>query len=170
MYCKLLSFIYIFDKQNKRKKMKRHTLLLLAIIISATAFAAKGDADKIYKKLKSETDAFSMSFSKDMIDFFDMDIDFNGKEKWITGDFSEGRMLVVKETYSGSDIRKMFQEEGFELIEIDDEAEINSKQGSVNLFVSRNGSKVSEAHFVIENEDKTVLFSVYGAMKVSKQK
>ena len=170
MYCKLLSFIYIFAKQNKRKKMKRHTLLLLAIIISASAFAAKGDADKIYKKLKSETDAFSMSFSKDMIDFFDMDIDFNGKEKWITGDFSEGRMLVVKETYSGSDIRKMFQEEGFELIEIDDEAEINSKQGSVNLFVSRNGSKVSEAHFVIENEDKTVLFSVYGAMKVSKQK
>ena len=77
--------------------MKKYSLIVIALIFSLSVSASKGDSEKIYKKLKSESDAFSMSFSKEMIDFFDMDIDFNGKEKWVSGDFAEGKMMVIKE-------------------------------------------------------------------------
>ncbi len=85
MYCKLLSFIYIFAKQ-KQIDMKIYSLIITALILFST-IAGNGDSEKIYKTLKSETDAFSMSLSKTMIDFFGMDVDFKGTEKWITGDF-----------------------------------------------------------------------------------
>lgn len=149
--------------------MKTYSLII-ALVISISTFASKGDSEKIYKTLKSETDAFSMSLSKSMIDFFDMDIDFNGKEKWITGDFEEGKMLVVKEKFSGSDIQKMFKQEGFELIDIEDDENIEVGDGEVYLYVIRQGNKVSEAHFIIEGEEKVILFSIYGDMKVSEKK
>ena len=152
--------------------MKKYSLIVIALIFSLSVSASKGDSEKIYKKLKSESDAFSMSFSKEMIDFFDMDIDFNGKEKWVSGDFAEGKMMVIKESFSGSDINKMFKQEGFELIDLEDDTEgdVNIENGEVNLYVNRTGNKVSEVHFVIEGEDNVILFSVFGTMKVSNKK
>ena len=167
MYCKLLSFIYIFAKQ-KQIDMKIYSLIITALI-SFSAMAGNGDSEKIYKILKSETDVFSMSLSKTMIDFFDMDVDFKGTEKWITGDFEEGRMMVIKEKFTGSDIQKIFKTEGFELIDLEEDEDINLENGEVHLYVTRKKDKVSEAHFIIEGDEKIVLFSIYGDMKVSEK-
>jgi hypothetical protein len=147
--------------------MKKYSLMIIALVISTSIFASKGDSEKIYKTIKEGTDAFSLSLSKDMIDFFDMDIDFNGKEKWITGDFAEGRMTIIKEDFNCSDIKKMFAHEGFELIDLEDQEKIEIEGDEVYLYVSRIGNNANEAHFIIQGEEKVVLFSIYGDMKVS---
>jgi hypothetical protein len=148
--------------------MKKITLILLTAFISLQLMASiGGGSNKIYEQLKSQNDCFSLSLSKEMIDAFDIDLDLNGKEKWVTGDFKEGRFLVINDYKNGSNVKKMFQKEGYELINLDD-ANVES-DNEIYLLVSRNGKKVSEAHFIVTNDDNTVLLSIYGDMKVEKK-
>jgi hypothetical protein len=107
-----------------------------------------------------------MSLSKNMIDFFDMDLDFNGKEKLITGDFHEGSMLLLEDVTSVESITSIFTSEKYELVE-DVEEEINTEDGEVYLYIKRNGKNISEAHFVFVNdEEKVTVLSVLGDIKV----
>lgn len=146
--------------------MKKIYLLVIAALLTFSAIAIPTDSEKIYQKIKSNNkEAFSMSLSKNMIDFFDMDLDFNGKEKLITGDFHEGKMLVLKEVKSVNDIRSIFEKDNYQLVESDDE-EMHIENGEAFLYIHRNGSKVSEAHFVLSSEDKVTILSVYGDIKV----
>tara|TARA_B100001109_G_C18860913_1_gene473930 strand:- start:1626 stop:2063 length:438 start_codon:yes stop_codon:yes gene_type:complete len=139
--------------------------ILIILLFSANSLlAGNADANKVYNQIEKNYDAFSMSLSKKMIDFFDMDIDFNGKEKLITGDFEKGRMLIVNETTTSLDINHLFEEEGFEWIDFE-EGENDDNQ--VSLWIIRNGKEVKEAHFVVIEDEKIILLSVYGKMKVS---
>lgn len=147
--------------------MKKITSLLLISALSiGIALAGEGN-ENLYTKLKANhTESFSMSLSKDMIDFFDMDLDFNGKEKLITGDFHEGRLLVLKDVQSTTSITSIFNSEKYELIE-DKEEKMNSDNGEVYLYIKRNGKNVSEAHFVVMNDEgKVTVLSVIGNMQV----
>ena len=147
--------------------MKKITSLLLISALSiGIALAGEGN-ENLYTKLKANhTESFSMSLSKDMIDFFDMDLDFNGKEKLITGDFHEGRLLVLKDVQSTTSITSVFNSEKYELIE-DKEEKMNSDNGEVYLYIKRNGKNVSEAHFVVMNDEgKVTVLSVIGNMQV----
>ena len=166
MYCKLPFKIYIFAMHNKTKHMKKLALIICSVLLTFSAMAIQGDSDKIYQKLKSNNkETFSMSLSKNMIDFFDMDLDFNGKEKLITGDFHEGKMLVLEEVKSVATIRSTFESNDYELVE-SDEDEVNIEDGEAYLYINRKGATVSEAHFVIVSEDKVTILSVYGDIKV----
>ena len=147
--------------------MKKITSLILISALSiGIALAGEGN-ENLYTKLKANhTESFSMSLSKDMIDFFDMDLDFNGKEKLITGDFHEGRLLVLKDVQSTTSITSVFNSEKYELIE-DKEEKMNSDNGEVYLYIKRNGKNVSEAHFVVMNDEgKVTVLPVIGNMQV----
>lgn len=130
------------------------------------AMAGEGN-ENLYNKLKANhTESFSMSLSKNMIDFFDMDLDFNGKEKLITGDFHEGKILVFKDVESVQTIVKIFEAEKYEVVE-DKEDKMNADDGEVFLYIKRNGKNISEAHFVIVNDEgKVTVLSVLGDIKV----
>ncbi len=78
-------------------------------------------------------------------------------------------MMVIKEKFTGSDIQKMLKTEGFELINLEEDEDINLEDGEVYLYVTRKKDKVSKAHFIIEGDEKVVLFSIYGDMKVSEK-
>lgn len=150
--------------------MKKILIFLGIISMSFSIIASESSANKIYKKLKAENEnAFSMSFSKNMIDFFDMDIDLNGKEKMITGDFHEGRMLVLKENNDSRSVIQLFKSEHYELVSLEsDDGEENPDEAY--LFVDRKGKKVSEAHFVAINDNSVVVLSVFGDIKVDNKK
>ncbi len=77
--------------------------------------------------------------------------------------------MVIKEKFTGSDIQKMLKTEGFELINLEEDEDINLEDGEVYLYVTRKKDKVSKAHFIIEGDEKVVLFSIYGDMKVSEK-
>lgn len=162
MYCILLSFVYIFAKQNII--MKKINLLLLGIILSFSLLAGNDNSEKIYNELKGNSDSFSMSLSKDMIDFFDLDIDVNGKEKLIKGDFSSGKMMVINEKRSGEKAKDMFIKAGYELIDFEEDQD---DDGEVYLLVSRKGKLIKEAHFVVVEDEKMILLSIFGEMRVS---
>ena len=140
--------------------------MLISALSIGIALAGEGN-ENLYTKLKANhTESFSMSLSKDMIDFFDMDLDFNGKEKLITGDFHEGRLLVLKDVQSTTSITSIFNSEKYELIE-DKEEKMNSDNGEVYLYIKRNGKNVSEAHFFVMNDEgKVTVLPVIGNMQV----
>lgn len=141
--------------------MKKFNLLLIISTLSISMAMAGQGNENLYSKLKSTyTESFSMSLSKDMIDFFDMDLDFNGKEKLITGDFHEGKMIVFKDVPSEKSITSIFNSEKYELVK-DEDDELNA-DGNAYLYIKRNGATVSEAHFVVINEEKVTVLSVYG--------
>lgn len=144
--------------------MKKILLLVLGSSFILMSFAELEGSDKIYRYLEDKHNAFSMSLSKEMTDFFDMDIDFNGKEKWITGDFKKGKLLFSKNFRDSGPIKKMFQEEGYEYINLEDQDDTG--KGKVYLFVRRKGQIALEAHFVIEEDEQLILLSIFGQMKV----
>ncbi|MBL4710161.1 MAG: DUF4252 domain-containing protein [Flavobacteriales bacterium] len=153
--------------------MKKIALILSMIIISSSAFSiASNDSasDKVFKRLKANnTESFSMSLSKSMIDFFDMDLDFNGKEKLITGDFHRGNMMIFKEVKSTNTFLNAFKIEKYELIQNDDiEINLSDDEGDSEayLYVNRKGSNVSEAHFIIVGDESVTVLSVFGDIKV----
>lgn len=156
--------------------MKKIVLILSIITISFSGFAGvtgtsnDSASDKIFKRLKENfSESFSMSFSKNMIDFFDMDLDFNGKEKLVTGDFHKGNMTVFKDVKSIELFLKPFQLEKYELIENDD-INVNTDEdedtNEAYLYVNRKGSNVSEAHFIVVGEESVTVISVFGDIKV----
>jgi len=147
--------------------MKKITSLILITAFSIfIAMAGEGN-ESLYTKLKANhTESFSMSLSKSMIDFFDMDLDFNGKEKLITGDFYEGKLMVLEGVKSVESIVKIFESEKYEII-ADEQGKMTVDDGEVFLYVKRNGASFSEAHFVIVNGDsKVTVLSVLGDIKV----
>jgi hypothetical protein len=147
--------------------MKKIASLILLSTLSIGILMANEGNERLYTKLKANhTESFSMSLSKNMIDFFDMDLDFNGKEKLITGDFHEGSMLLLEDVTSVESITSIFTSEKYELVE-DVEEEINTEDGEVYLYIKRNGKNISEAHFVFVNdEEKVTVLSVLGDIKV----
>ncbi len=152
--------------------MKRISLTIIVLLTSIFTFAGNGGkSDKIYQQLKSDHDCFSMSLSKEMIDAFDIDIDLDGKQKWITGDFLEGRFLVISDIKKGGDVREKFLKEGYEEVNLEEEVdEYSSSNEETYLVIHKSGSTVKEAHFIATTESNTVLLSIYGNMNVKKQK
>lgn len=151
--------------------MKYFGLSMIAALFSIAVLAGNGGkSDKIYNQLKSENDCFSMSLSKEMIDAFDIDLDLNGKQKWVKGDFHEGRFLVISDVKKASDIKKSFLKEGYEEINLEDEVDnFESSNEETYLVINKVGKVVKEAHFIVSTEDSTVLLSIYGNMNVIKQ-
>jgi hypothetical protein len=152
--------------------MKGISLIITVLLISLSSFAGNGGkSDRIYQQLKSDHDCFSMSLSKEMIDAFDIDIDLDGKQKWITGDFLEGRFLVINDVKKGSDVQKTFLKEGYEEVNLDEEVDdFSSSNEETYLMIQKSGTIVKEAHFIVTTDNNTVLLSIYGNMKVNKHK
>ncbi len=152
--------------------MKKISLIICTVFLSLSVFAGNDKVDAIYSKIKGESDAFSISLSKDMIDFFDLDIDVNGKDKLITGDFSKGKMMVLSQSGSGEKAMSLFLKEGYDLIDFEEEYESESgdNDGEVYLLVKRNGKTIKEAHFIVAEDEKLILLSIFGDMQVSDQK
>ena len=164
MYCILLYFCITFTLHLQSITMKKIFLLILSGALTMMSFTDLKGSDKIYRFLEEKYDAFSMSLSKDISDFFDLDVDLNGNEKLITGDFKKGKLLVTSKLNQAKIVNEMFLSEGYESIDIKDKGEID--EGNINLFIMRKGKLISEAHFVVEEEETVILLSVFGNIKV----
>ncbi len=156
----------------KIHKMKKFNLIILVFLIGfqLTSFRSIGQnqsSKEILNELSNSENSFSMSISKEIIDAFDVDIDLNGKENWIGGDFLKGNLLIIDNEYTGSTVKKMFLKKGFELVDMEEE---DNSDSEVSLLVERSGKQVKEAHFVVDNDGKTIVLSIYGNIKVKNKK
>tara|TARA_B100000508_G_C11393580_1_gene244635 strand:+ start:88 stop:564 length:477 start_codon:yes stop_codon:yes gene_type:complete len=151
--------------------MKKISTLILAVCISSFSAMASGDeAEKIYKALKeSQHEVFSMSLAKEMVDFFDMDIDFNGNEQVITGDFSEGKLMILDKGIQPSEVLKLFKKANYKLVELENDDKDDEEGSEIFLYVQGQGKNIKEAHFIIDEEEKTIVFSVFGNIHINKK-
>jgi len=149
--------------------MKRISTIILAVFISSISAIASGDeAEKIYTTLKeSQHEVFSMSLAKEMVDFFDMDIDFNGNEQVITGDFSEGKLMILDKGMQLSEVLKLFQKANYKLVELENDDKNDEVGSEIFLYVKGQDKNIKEAHFIIDEEEKTIVFSVFGDIQVN---
>lgn len=149
--------------------MKRISTIILAVFISSISAIASGDeAEKIYTTLKeSQHEVFSMSLAKEMVDFFDMDIDFNGNEQVITGDFSEGKLMILDKGMHPSEVLRLFKKANYKLVELENDDKNDEEGSEIFLYVQGQGKNIKEAHFIIDEEEKTIVFSVFGDIQVN---
>jgi len=148
--------------------MKILNLALIFSLISLTAFTSADRAERIYSQLKKNNEIFSMSLSKDITDFFDMDADFNGKEKLITGDFKKGHLLIVENIGDAETVKNIFLKENYHVVETEENEKMDD--GEAYLFVDHKGPTVSEVHLVIIGDEKTVVLTIHGDIKVKNKK
>lgn len=149
--------------------MKIVNLILVFTFLSATAFAETDRIERVYSELKKKNEVFSMSLSKDISDFFNMDADFKGREKLITGDFKKGSMLIVENIGDGETVKKLFLREKYHWIEAEEEDK-DDDDGEAYLFVDNKGPKVNEVHLVFVGDEKTVVLTIFGDIEVKNKK
>jgi|GEM_PF-2668988 len=153
--------------------MKTLTTILTALVIQMSVFGAgpgKGAAE-IYEMLEEKCPStFTMSVNKDFEDLFDMDIDMNGKEKWVKGDFKRGKLLVVKnEEAELDDILKEFKKRDYSQIKVEDEEDEDGDPDELYMMVDQKGDHLNEVHFVIKGEENIVMLSIYGDIHIEKK-
>ena len=171
MYCIVISFVYIFVMQIIIR-MKSTITIISGLLFSLNVLAGGPGkrASEIYAMLEDKCEStFSMSVNQDFDDLFDMDVDFNGKEKWVKGDFEKGKFLVVdKDEAELKEILKEFDKRDYHSIEIENENE-DGDSDELYMLVDRKGDNLSEVHFVIEGDEKIILMSIYGDIHIEKK-
>lgn len=124
----------------------------------------------IHTQYASKQGVMAFSFSKDMIEALDFDIDVNDKMKYVKGDLSSIKFLAFGDKSESNSIQlvKDLKKSGYEKIkwEGDDEGDSN-----VILYVDRNGKRFSEIHFItLLNEKPKAMISFYGDITVKDEK
>jgi hypothetical protein len=145
--------------------MQNKAISIIATVIFLWSFQLQAQSKKsnsILSQLSNTENVINMSFSKPMEDFFDMDIELNGMEKHLSGDFETGKLLIVNEERNTQKIIQEFKREGFKIYKLEEIEESDQ----VQLVYLNKGKSVSEAHFLIGGEDEFIVFSLYGDMKI----
>lgn len=152
--------------------MKKLTSILSLFLISTLLIAAdpgKGAAE-IYEMIESKcSSTFSMSVKQDFKDLFDMDLDMNGKEKMVKGDFKRGKFLVVdRSEFNYSDVLKEFRKRGYHEKEIEKDDQ-DKESSEVSMMVDQKGNDLKEVHFIVEGDENIILLSIYGDIHLEKK-
>ena len=140
------------------------TALLMATMLAAVAQKSNA-AQAIYDDLQGHENVTSLSLNKTMLDAIDTDFDLNDQTKHIKGDINSVKLLLVDDDIESpktmSQIRKKLGKLGYKEVDIDEKSE--KANNHVWLFSNKKGSRFTEAHFVVQDEDGSgVLLSVYG--------
>jgi hypothetical protein len=151
-------------------------LTLISTIILMAASNGKG-ASEIYEMIEEKSkDTFSMSVNQDFEDLFDMDMDLNGSEKWVKGDFKRGKFLVVdKEQVAELDLLKEFKSRGYFMTKVKDKDGNGDGDGDGNdddelfVFTDTKSDHIHEVHFYLMGEEKVILISIYGDIHLDKK-
>ena len=156
--------------------MKSIVLFLLLGMSLNLAAGGGSKSDAIYQQFDGQEGVTALRFSKSMIDAVDLDLEWKEQMKFVQGDLSQIRLLVLsddrKTDGSIKKIIRSFKKAGYEEVVMENE----DKDGDVDeddvlMMVKRKGNKVSEVHFISFGTDNIQgVFSIYGDLKVSDDK
>ncbi len=136
-------------------------------ISSLSIFAQQKTADKMFNDLRDMDEVTYLSFSKNLMNFADLDIDHDddGEEHHVSGDLHEVKLVIFKPEEESSAnfkslVQKYMHKGKYKLVEDDDNDEDSE------VWVMRKGKKVSECHVIFQGERNGVLLSFFGDFKV----
>lgn len=142
-------------------------IFITICFLSLSSFTIDSEKEKSIQVLLEDLNpSLSFSFSKNIIDFFDTDLDWKEGKKQLEGDFSKAAFYAFDEHTSSKTLHELFSQRGYNLIKIADDG---SKNKEIQLFVNKKSKEVEEAHFIIQSDEKTVVFSLYGKMKLKEK-
>lgn len=156
--------------------MKKLFLILSIVGTTLTATAQKKNAaQEIYDKLEQEDDVLTLSFNKKMIDAIDSDVEWGEEMRYLNGDLDKVKLMIIEEGNASKIAKYIFNkldDLGYKLTDLPKDIEDErDDDDEVFLFTNKKGSRFSEAHILVVDEEGGAIFlSVYGDINVSEQK
>lgn len=138
------------------------TLKLFLFLFIGNGFS-KG-SEEIMMALQKKYSCSQLSFSSDIEDFFDSHLEIEGVKKYIKGDFHKAGILIMDEAVKADSLVSVFKKHGF--------IQYSNKDldQDIKILGMKSGKKISELHLIIENEESSMIFSIYGEIEVEKEK
>lgn len=145
--------------------------LLLTLLIPFFALGQqKGKADELYEKYEPKPYVSGFSFGGSLLSALPLDIDFdNGTiDRTLNGEIKRIQWLRISdERYLKEvtrDWQKFLDRAGYKKILIDDE-----KGDEQYMYVRGNRTRFDEAHLLIEEDNNTILLTIYGDFTLNKK-
>jgi len=145
--------------------------LLLTLLIPFFALGQqKGQADELYEKYDPKPYVSGFSFGGSLLRALPLDIDIdNGNlERTLNGEIKRIQWLKVSdERYLQEvtrDWQRFLRRAGYRKIELE-----NEDDDLTYMYVRGTRTQFDEAHFLIENDDTTILLTVYGEFTLNKR-
>lgn len=137
-------------------------LLVFSIVITSISLSASGgeNSHQIHQAYASKTGVVAMSFSKEMFDVFDFDLDTDEILKHVSGDFKNIKVLIHSPQEEGlsyaKDIRKKLESLNYKQVHWEDQEE------NIWVFVNKKSKNFEEVHILSRGESSDVLISITG--------
>ncbi len=147
--------------------MRFSILFVLVGFIQTSIFSQENISNKMFSYFRELDEVTYFSFSKNLIDIVDLDIDADDDEaaKKITGDLNEIKVVIYKPDFkpekSFRDQAMKFLNKGdYDLVEEDD------NDDDTEVWIHRKGKKIYECHVIFQGEQNGVLLSFFGDFNV----
>ena len=143
--------------------MKKLIVFIVLAFMMTLCFGQSSATEKMYAQLKGSSGVSLLTFSKDMIDMIDLDIDHNADEKKVTGPLKEIRVAICKDSLDRSVIPRVndfLTKSPFNLVDMDED------DGDLKVYVNRKGKTIQECHVAIPGDNALILVSFFGDFRV----
>lgn len=162
-----LKHIFVWQYSNTMIQIIKTTVLASSIFLMSFTPAPQGD---IHTQYASKNGVTAFSFSKDMIDAIDFDMDINDRMNSVKGDLTSIKFLTFND-YSQSNwegLLKDLKKSGYGKIDWEGNKDSNN---DILPYVDRNGKRFNEIHFItFSNEKPKTMISFYGDITVKDHK
>lgn len=146
-------------------------LILIAVLLPFMACSQpKGKADELYEKYDPKPYVSSFSFGGSLLSALPLDIDFTASgnlERTLNGEIKRIQWLKVSDDRYLEEVTKdwerFLKRTGYNKVELDNDGEEN--------YIYTRGSRThfDEAHFLIKEDNMTMLLTVYGDFTLNKK-
>ncbi len=150
-----------------KKNIKFYIGVLLLGLIQTSIFSQENISNRMYSDFRDLDEVTYFSFSKNLIDFVDLDIDSDtdDAEKKITGDLNEIKVVIYKPDFKPEksfreQVLKYLNKGDYDLVEEDD------NEDDTEVWIHRKGKKIYECHVIFQGEQNGVLLSFFGDFNV----
>lgn len=145
--------------------------LLLTLLIPFFALGQqKGKADELYEKYEPKPYVSGFSFGGSLLSALPLDIDFdNGTiDRTLNGEIKRIQWLRISDERYLNEVTKDWQKfldrAGYRKIIIDDD-----KGDEQFMYVRGSRTRFDEAHLLIEEDNTTILLTIYGDFTLNKK-
>lgn len=152
------------------KNLLRMLVMLLMVgFCSLSIFAQQKISDKMFNDFRALDDVTYLSFSKNLIDFVDFDIDSDDDDTddhKVSGDLHEVKLVIFKPDFKPEksfhdQVLKYLNKGNYKLVEDDDD-----NNDDTEVWVYRKGRKVYECHVIFQGDTNGVLLSFFGDFNI----
>lgn len=142
--------------------MKTIISILALTSISLLGFSG-GNSDKIHEEFANKQGVTSMTFSKEMLEAFDLDFDWKEALMNFSGDFTKIKILFFSDQneYS-SDIQKKLKKYGYKEVDFEDNDEVDFE-----IYTDKKRKEFNEIHLMSTGEGSGMLISVFGKFVIT---